>query len=205
MASRPRLAGIRQGRLHEARHTAATLLLVQGVRAWIAVGLLMSPPAAHLGRRRRYRSDTGNLASSSREPISTLAIHLDLRHLRAARTQRSAGTSLLPAPPSRSRPAVLVRARSGHSALKLFPTCPVGGDEVERATWAHFLTCGVKKCTQVASLTYPDHRVTPSTGRIPFGAQGRGTTTDGSETALAGHLARLLWRWGPRSSLPDRA
>jgi integrase len=31
------LAGVRQGRLHDARHTAATLLLVQGVPAGIAM------------------------------------------------------------------------------------------------------------------------------------------------------------------------
>jgi integrase len=35
-----RLAGVRQGRLHDARQTAATLLLVQGVPAGIAVRLL---------------------------------------------------------------------------------------------------------------------------------------------------------------------
>jgi integrase len=35
-----RLAGVRQGRLHDARHTAATLLLVQGVPAGIAMRLL---------------------------------------------------------------------------------------------------------------------------------------------------------------------
>jgi integrase len=35
-----RLAGVRQGRLHDARHTAATLLLAQGVPAGIAMRLL---------------------------------------------------------------------------------------------------------------------------------------------------------------------
>jgi integrase len=35
-----RLAGVRQGRLHDARHTAATLLLVQGIPAGIAMRLL---------------------------------------------------------------------------------------------------------------------------------------------------------------------
>ncbi len=35
-----RLAGVRQSRLHDARHTAATLLLVQGVPAGVAMRLL---------------------------------------------------------------------------------------------------------------------------------------------------------------------
>ena len=45
-----RLAGVRQGRLHDARHTAATLLMVQGVPPGIAIRLLGHSDTRMTGR-----------------------------------------------------------------------------------------------------------------------------------------------------------
>jgi integrase len=52
-----KIAGVRQARLHDARHTAATLLLVQGVPAGVAMRLLGRSNARVLARYHHRRPD----------------------------------------------------------------------------------------------------------------------------------------------------
>jgi integrase len=58
-----RLSGVRQARLHDARHTAATLLLVQGVPAGVAMRLLGHSDARVTARYQHVIEETAKAAA----------------------------------------------------------------------------------------------------------------------------------------------
>jgi integrase len=64
-------ANVRDGRLHDARHTAATVLLILGVPDAVVDAIMGWEPGKSARMRRRYRTSP---AASSRTPPTRSAV-----------------------------------------------------------------------------------------------------------------------------------
>ncbi|MDT0318022.1 tyrosine-type recombinase/integrase [Streptomyces sp. DSM 44918] len=65
-------AGIREGRLHDARHTAGTVLLILGVPETVVDAIMGWEPDKSAGKRRRYQHLTGRVLKDTADKVGCL-------------------------------------------------------------------------------------------------------------------------------------
>jgi integrase len=67
-----KVAGIRDGRLHDARHTAGTILLILGVSDTVVDAIMGGEPGKSARMRRRYQHLTGRVLTDTAHKIGGL-------------------------------------------------------------------------------------------------------------------------------------
>jgi integrase len=65
-------AGVRDGRLHDARHTAATVLLILGVRDAVVDAIMGWEPGKSARMRSRYQHVTGGVLQATADKVGGL-------------------------------------------------------------------------------------------------------------------------------------